>query len=60
MMCAPIKLRALTRESLAFERIIDSMDNVMNVEVDEDESDAYVQLRKPMQNIERRLFYFKL
>jgi FdhD protein len=56
MMCTPVKLRELTLGFLAFERFIDSMDDVVSVEVDEDESDAYVQLKKPLKKIERRIF----
>ena len=40
MMCTPVKLRELALGFLAFERIIESMDDVVSVEVDEDESDA--------------------
>ncbi len=56
MMCTPVKLRELALGFLAFERIIESMDDVVSVEVDEDESDAYVQLKKPLKIIERRIF----
>lgn len=56
MMCTPVKLRELTLGFLAFERIIDSMDDVVSVEVDEDKSDAYVQLNKPLKKIERSIF----
>lgn len=56
MMCTPVKLRELTLGFLAFERFIDSMDDVASIEIDEEESDAYVQLKKPLEKIERRIF----
>ncbi len=56
MMCTPVKLRELALGFLAFERFIDSMDEVESIEIDEEEVEAYVQLKKPLLEIRRRIF----
>jgi len=56
MMCTPVKLRELTLGFLAFERFIDSMQDVKSIEVDEEEVEAHVQLNKPLLQVERRIF----
>ncbi|MEE9273728.1 MAG: formate dehydrogenase accessory sulfurtransferase FdhD [bacterium] len=56
MMCTPVKLRELCLGFLAFERFIDSMDDVKSIEVDEEEVEAYVELRKPILKTYRRIF----
>ncbi len=56
MMCTPVKLRALALGFLAFERFIDSMDDVVSIDVDEEEVEAYIQLKKPIEKIQRRIF----
>jgi len=56
MMCTPVKLRELTLGFLAFERFIDSIDDVKSIEVDEEEGEAHVELNKPLIQIERRVF----
>ncbi len=56
MMCTPVKLRELALGFLAFERFIDSMDDVVSIDVDEEEVEAYIQLKKPIEKIQRRIF----
>lgn len=56
MMCTPVKLRELALGFLAFERFIDSMDDVKSIEVDEEEGEVHVELNKPLIQVERRIF----
>lgn len=55
LMCTPVKLRELTLGFLAFERLIDSLADVKNLEIDEDEFEAYVQLARPFTHSKRRI-----
>lgn len=56
MMCTPVKMRELALGFLAFERFIDSMDDVQSIEVDEEDPEAFVVLKKPVPDIKKTIF----